>query len=326
VGPEGFEPSANGLKGRCSTAELQAPRGKMYHTNPGVRDEPTSLRRCRTSTLKAETPVYDPGASKSEKIAQKAHPVLEPLVRLGYLAKGIIYGLVGILAFMAARGNGGKATDQRGAIDTIASYPLGSGLLYAIGTGLFAYALWRIMMAWFNPEDRQVFKRIGYAATGIVYGGIGYSAFEAATGSKTQQDEGEKVRGILSLPLGQWIVAAMALILAGLAIAQFVNAYKGMYLKILKLDEMSESEKRTLSIVGRVGLVSRGAVFLLVSWFFLNAALKARAQEAGGFDEALRLVASSPRGPFLLGAAGLGLLAYGMFMGFVAKYRKIEAA
>lgn len=25
VGPEGFEPSTNGLKGRCSTAELRAP-------------------------------------------------------------------------------------------------------------------------------------------------------------------------------------------------------------------------------------------------------------------------------------------------------------
>ncbi len=28
VGPEGFEPSTNGLKGRCSTAELQARPGK----------------------------------------------------------------------------------------------------------------------------------------------------------------------------------------------------------------------------------------------------------------------------------------------------------
>lgn len=247
-------------------------------------------------------------------------------MRLGYLAKGTIYALVGVLAFLAARGSGGKATDQRGAIDMLAEMPMGALLLYTIGVGLLAYASWRVMMAWFNPEDRKVIKRIGYAATGLAYGGVGVSAFMAAGGSKTQRDESERVAGILALPLGQLIVAAIGLVLGGLAIAQFVNAYKAMFCDIVKLEEMSRGEKKTFQVVGRIGLVSRGAVFLLISWFFLNAAWDARAKAAGGLDEALRLLASSPQGPFLLGAAGIGLMTYGLFMGFVAKYRKIEAA
>ena len=49
------------------------------------------------------------------------------LARLGYAIKGVVYLIIGFLAVQLAVGVGGKATDQRGAIQTISALPLGRG-------------------------------------------------------------------------------------------------------------------------------------------------------------------------------------------------------
>ncbi len=42
------------------------------------------------------------------------------LARAGLVARGVVYGIIGILALKLALGDGGKATDQEGALQTIA--------------------------------------------------------------------------------------------------------------------------------------------------------------------------------------------------------------
>ena len=54
------------------------------------------------------------------------------LARVGLVARGVVYGVVGILALKLAVGSGGKATTQRGALETIAQEPFGQ-----IGVTLF---------------------------------------------------------------------------------------------------------------------------------------------------------------------------------------------
>ncbi len=53
VGPEGFEPSTNGLKGRCSTAELQTRSGSKLYLKRGVNAYP------RPMTVFVSTPIWE---------------------------------------------------------------------------------------------------------------------------------------------------------------------------------------------------------------------------------------------------------------------------
>jgi hypothetical protein len=59
------------------------------------------------------------------------------LVRVGYAAKGAVYGLVGGLALALALGfAGGRLTDTSGSLRTVAAQPFGAVWLGVIGVGL----------------------------------------------------------------------------------------------------------------------------------------------------------------------------------------------
>ena len=52
-----------------------------------------------------------------------------------------------MLALKLALGDGGKATNQQGALKTIAHRPFGKTLLVLVAIGLAGYALWRLIRA-----------------------------------------------------------------------------------------------------------------------------------------------------------------------------------
>src|SRR2546421_9829685 len=69
------------------------------------------------------------------------------LARLGYAAKGVVYLIIGGLAAKLAIGQGGAATDQRGALQTIYEQPFGKFLLAVVAIGLVGFALWCFIQA-----------------------------------------------------------------------------------------------------------------------------------------------------------------------------------
>src|SRR3954451_2717274 len=62
-----------------------------------------------------------------------ARPWIERLARAGYLAKGVVYLLIGILALQAAAGAGGRTTGTTGAFRVLLRQPLGHWLLWLGG-------------------------------------------------------------------------------------------------------------------------------------------------------------------------------------------------
>ena len=71
---------------------------------------------------------------------------LDKLARIGFLAKGLIYALVGVLAIQVAFGDPEEA-DQQGALHAVAQQPLGAVVLWVMVAGLAGYALWRLSQA-----------------------------------------------------------------------------------------------------------------------------------------------------------------------------------
>lgn len=82
-----------------------------------------------------------------------ARPWIERLARAGYTAKGVVYLMIGLLAFQAAIGSGGRATDTRGVLHVLLRQPLGRVLLAA--AGLLGYALRRAVSALNDPEAQS---------------------------------------------------------------------------------------------------------------------------------------------------------------------------
>ena len=69
---------------------------------------------------------------------------LEHLARVGLIAYGLVHVLIGWLAIQLAWfGGGGESADQSGALSTLAENPFGGPLLWVLGIGLFALALWQ---------------------------------------------------------------------------------------------------------------------------------------------------------------------------------------
>ncbi len=258
---------------------------------------------------------------------------VERLARLGYLAKGIVYAIVGVLAVQAAFGAGGQTTDTKGALGAIAAQPFGKFLLALLTVGLIGYVVWRFVQAVQDPEHKGDdakgwATRLGYAVSGLIYASLAFTAIGLIRGSggggggNSEQDWTAR---LLAQPFGQWLVGLVGAFVIGLGFYQLYQAYKAKFRKQMKLQEMSPTEETWATRIGRFGLGARGVVFCIIGFFLLQAARQSDASQVRGLDGALQSLAQQPYGPWLLGIVALGLIAYGIHMAVQARYIRIPS-
>ncbi|MDQ4139530.1 MAG: DUF1206 domain-containing protein [Bacteroidota bacterium] len=257
--------------------------------------------------------------------------------RLGLTAKGIVYCLVGIMAFMAAFEIGGKSiqdTDKAGIFQFIQHQPFGKVLLGLIAIGLLCFTIWRFIEAFLDTEHKGknakgIGRRLGYVFSGIVYLGFAFYAGTTALGKSTGQSasgntEQTLVHQLLEKPFGQLLVGALALIIIALGIYQIYRAYSGEYLKKIQANHLRPQVQKLLLRAGKLGYTARGIVWGIIGFLFLKAALHANSSEAGGTQNAFSFLENSSYGSILLGAVALGLIGYGIFMFVRAKCEVIS--
>src|SRR5437899_6791893 len=124
--------------------------------------------------MSIQTPIERVPVERAEVAAEKVgqNKGFEVLARSGFVARGVIYGVIGILAVKLAVGAGGKTTNQNGALQTIAHQPFGKVLLILVAVGLAGYALWRLLRALLGhgPEGSDSgFDRLAAFASGVAY-------------------------------------------------------------------------------------------------------------------------------------------------------------
>ena len=100
------------------------------------------------------------------------------------MAKGVSYGIVGVLAVKLAAGDGGEATSRSGALHTLAHESFGRVVLILLVIGFAAYALWRVVQAFAMPADegKDWLKRVGYLGRAAIYAGLTFSAVSILLG------------------------------------------------------------------------------------------------------------------------------------------------
>jgi hypothetical protein len=256
-------------------------------------------------------------------------PWIERLARVGFVAKAVLYGIVGMLAAQAALGWGGRTTDTSGALRELLGAPYGRAMLYAIALGLLGYTGWLVVRAIADPERRGTsFKgialRVGYLFRGIFHGALALGALRLARGSGDAGGGGARHAAgrVLDLPGGELLLWLAAAGIIGYGLYQLYRAFTAKLGRDLALSELPPGTAHRIVAVSRIGIAARGVVFCLVGYFAIRAASEHNPSEAGGLAESLRAVAALGRWPFL--AVALGLIAYGVYELVNARYRRIQ--
>ncbi|MCA1065158.1 DUF1206 domain-containing protein [Rossellomorea sp. AcN35-11] len=258
-------------------------------------------------------------------------PWIRGFARIGYISRGIVYMLIGALSVMAALGVGGSTSDSSGAFAAVASKPFGEVLLWILGVGLIGIVLWRIIQVIKDPEHagnggKSAFRRLSNLISGIAYGSLTYNAFAIAMHAKSSGSGSKQTLSakLLSQPFGQWIVGIVGLIIIGYALYEIHKSYTEKYTDKFKRHEMTEKEWELGRKTGKIGLYSRGTVFLLIGYFFIQTAITADPDKTKGLDGALSKIAQQPFGQWLLGIVAVGLFLYGVFQILKGKNRHLS--
>ena len=256
---------------------------------------------------------------------------LEKLTRVGFACKGLVYALIGILALMAAFGNGGETTDQKGVLNRVAEQPFGEFALAIIGVGLLAYAVWRFCSAVFDTEGdgssgKGMAKRAGYFISGLIYTSVAIYALRMLTGDggSTGSSSASLTARLLNAPAGTLLVVAVGLAIIVAGVMQVRHGFQGKFMRHMRAEQMSQPERDVAAKAGKWGYTARGIVFGIMGGFVVLAAMRHNPGEVRGLEGALDTLASTTFGPWLLAAVAVGLIGYGVFCVFQARYRTVR--
>lgn len=261
-----------------------------------------------------------PGAATGRAAAREAAGWVPPLARFGYAAKGVVYVLVGFIAFRAATAAGSPEGAQ-GALRTLADDASGRALLVAVAIGLVGHVIWRLVQAAMDPEHdgtdaKHIGLRVFFALSALIYGSLAWTAWQLSRGTAGGEDgEGQRlwIARMMDLPGGRWLVMAAGLGVIGYGLHQVYKAARGDVTRRLPRSDGG------VRAVGRLGVGARGLVLLPLGWLVLQAGRTYSPEAARGTEGALQMLDRAG----LLAFIGLGLLAYGLFQFVKAAYRRI---
>ena len=257
------------------------------------------------------------------------HRALRWLARAGLISRGVVYGVIGLLAIKVAVGSVGKAANQQGALQTIAQQPFGKAVLVVVAAGLAGYAAWRLLRAGVGhgtQEQDTGFERLAAGASGIVYAALCVVAVKILTGAGSGSGSSapkKTTAGVLGWSGGPVIVGLVGGVLIGVALYQGYNGLARKFMQKAKVARMDPPIRRGYEVLGVFGHLARAVVFGLVGYGLLKATIDYDPHKAIGLDGALRELGDSSYGPVLLGVVAAGLLGFALYSIADARYRKI---
>ena len=258
------------------------------------------------------------------------HPVLTHVARVGLIAYGVMHFLIGYLAIRLAWGLRGADADQTGALQTVADGPGGAVLLWIIGLGMLALALWQageVLLWWHGLLDRAHRRRTALVcakclAKALVYAVLGITALLFAVGLEYEADE--RLRDVtdatLEIPGGAVLVGAVAVAVIAVGLYTLVRGVTGGFMKDIDLPAAPDRWEPLIEGIGRVGYGAKGAAFAVVGVLLWRAASSADVSTATGLDGALAAIAGITAGPWLLTAVAAGFAAFGLYALARARY------
>jgi len=253
------------------------------------------------------------------------HGALERAARLGWVARGVLYLILGALATLAAVGEGGGLHDGAGVVRWIMDLPAGVLLVGAAAIGFAGYALYGIALLCFGDRSAHGFAAFMVRGKGavacVVYGSLALTSVQLLMGHASSGGKSIWIASMLRQPWGQVVLglAGVATIAFGLYQAYF--GLKGKHRDEVNGQAMNEAERRSFLWIGRLGLTARGIVLGMIGYFVVRTAIESSPSSS---DTAAALREMRHFGVAPLVTVAVGLAAYGILQFFYAKYRRVQ--
>jgi len=261
------------------------------------------------------------------RITPAAQPWVSRIVRLGYVAKGVIYTLIGALALRVAfRMRGGRLTDPSGVLLQIVRQPFGNLLLTIIGAAIVGYAAYYLFeaVADLRGKGRGVRAWLARSLTmikSLTYGIIGVQALRIVfVGDRPSSNPDRPVNAVMHLPFGWILVTVIGAGIAFYGLTQIDMAWKGRADEDIDIGRVLR-EARWVLPLGRAGTAARGVILVMIGIAMALAGFHGRPSDANGYRDVLRGLASTD--PWLLAAMGAGLLCFGVYQLCHARYARL---
>ena len=244
---------------------------------------------------------------------------LDHVARIGLLAYGLVYLLIGWLAIQLALGDHSEEASPQGAMDTLAQQPFGQVLVWAVAIGLTLLTGWRVIEAAFGHREEEgatrLRKRLASGGKAVIYAVLAFTAFRVAVGSGSSGSSGSQTMTakLMDLPAGQWIVVAVGLGIIGYAVGVAWYGWTEKFAGNLETEGQLGYSGAGYLLLGQIGHVAKGIAFALVGALFVYAGVTHEPGRSGGLDAALQKLLEQPFGPYLLFAVAAGIICYGLF-------------
>jgi Domain of Unknown Function (DUF1206) len=254
-------------------------------------------------------------------------PAMDALARFGLAARGFVYLVIGWLTLQIALGHHTQQANQSGALADVAQHSFGKVLLWLLGAGFAAYAIWRLSQAAFGTgaEGPKAGPRLKSLARGVVYAGLAVTTFSFIAGTSRSGQRQQQVTltaRLMRHSYGRWAVGLAGVVVVIVALVMVAEGVTRKFERQLEMNELHGLTRTVVLRLGVVGTITRGLVFALAGFLAIDAAVTFDPKKSTGLDGALRTLAHQPFGPWLLGAAALGLIAFGLYGLASVRYAK----
>jgi len=239
------------------------------------------------------------------------------MMRTGYLARGIVFLIIGAYALLAAGGLGANPHGVRRALELLLQRPFGNYFLWALAAGLLCFAGWRLRQSIFGASHNNGF--VGWMHRGVLTGsGLFYIALAAAiagiTVEQRQMIEGESTREsiewLMARPFGRGLLVLIAAGFVVVAIGLAVKAFRSP--SYLNLDA-TKLTRASAVVLASFGCLMRAIVLFIIGAYLAIASYDSNSHEAVGMAGVVRAMRGTTYGGLFLGIVALGLLAFGFF-------------
>ncbi len=252
------------------------------------------------------------------------------LARAGFAANGVLHVLIGVIALVIASGGTGEG-DQSGALKAVAGAPFGFVALWILAIGLAALGLWYVLEGVLaadahdgvKGETRTWGRRVSAWGKALVFLALGVLSASVALGARPNSEHAAEgaSRTALSVPGGPILLTIVGIAIGIGGVAFIVMGVRRSFRT--QMDMPPGVVDSTVSTLGVIGFVCKGLALALVGVLLVIAVFTADPETAGGLDGAATTTLALPGGSWLVGAIGVGFIAYGVFCFVRAKYARL---